>query len=163
MKDHSIEVFTELKIENDIMDLLLTCAKTVLSHEKIDFACHIDIEITTNAEIKEINNEHRGKDYATDVLSFPMAEFKNGKFLDDVQFCIDPETKLVPLGDMIISYDKVLEQALEYGHSNKREFAFLTVHSVLHLLGYDHEQGDDDCALMRQKEKDIMNILDIQR
>lgn len=161
--NHNIDVFTELEIPQGINELLLLCTTTVLEHEKIEFDCQIDITITTNEEIREINNEHRGKDYATDVLSFPMAEFKNGEFLDDIEFCIDPETNLVPLGDMIISYDKILEQALEFGHSNEREFAFLTVHSVLHLLGYDHELEDEDADLMRAKEKELMNILEIHR
>lgn len=161
--NHNIDIFTELEITQDIKDLLLLSAIAVLDYEDVKFGCHIDIEITTNEEIREINKEQRDKDYATDVLSFPLVEFLNGKCLEDIKFCIDQETKLVPLGDMVISYDKILEQALEFGHSNEREFAFLTVHSVLHLLGYDHEDEGEDAKLMRQKEKEIMEILEINR
>ena len=163
MKNHNIEVFTELEIEKSVPALILNCAKTVLQNENIEFDCHIDITITNNEEIRQLNREYREKDYATDVLSFPLVEFKNGKFLDQLEFCIDPDTNCVPLGDMIISFDKIIEQAKEFGHSNEREFAFLTVHSVLHLLGYDHEVLEEDAVIMRAKEKEILSVLGIGR
>ncbi|MFI3225926.1 MAG: rRNA maturation RNase YbeY [Clostridia bacterium] len=163
MPKHNVEIFTELDIEQSVPDLILKCATAVLEYHKIEQDCHIDITITDNEEIHQLNREYREKDYATDVLSFPMVEYHNGEMQDDLDLCIDPDTNELALGDMIISYDKIIEQAREFGHSNEREFAFLTVHSVLHLLGYDHEADDIDADLMRSKEKEILGILGIGR
>ncbi len=158
-----IEIYSDIDIDEKTPRLIEKCAKEVLQFENVNFDTLIDITITNDEEIRRINNDFRGKDKATDVLSFPMVTYKNGKLLDNINFCIDPDTKLVHLGDMIISNDRVLEQAREYSHSNEREFAFLTVHSVLHLLGYDHETNDDDKELMRSKEKAILEKMGILR
>lgn len=160
---NTIDIFSELEIKKDVSELIRKSANAVLDEHALSFDCHIDITITDNKEIHAMNLEYRQKDYATDVLSFHMVEFYNGKFLDDLMFCKDPETEKVALGDMIISYDKVLEQAKEFEHSNEREFAFLTVHSVLHLLGYDHEQNEQDGDIMRFMEKKILTKLGILR
>lgn len=160
---HNIEIFTNIEIDTSIPKLILKCATAVLEYHNIEHDCHIDITITNNEEIKQLNSEYRQKDYATDVLSFPLVEFKNGEFLDNIEFCKDFDTNTLALGDMIISNDKVLEQAQEFEHTSEREFAFLTVHSVLHLLGYDHEENETDGDLMRQKEKEILEILGILR
>lgn len=159
----TIEIYSDIDIDEQTPRLIEKCAKAVLEHENIKFEALIDITITSNEEIRRINKEFRQKDYATDVLSFPMVTYKNGNLLENLAFCTDPDTGLVHLGDMLISFDKVLEQAKEYGHSNEREFAFLTVHSVLHLLGYDHETNDEDKTLMRAKEKAILEGLGILR
>lgn len=148
---------------DNVKQLILKCATAVLEHQNIDFNCIIDVQIVTNEEIRQLNLSYRQKDYATDVLSYPMVEFKNGECLEDISLFKDPDTQLVELGDMVISHDKVLEQALEYGHSVEREFAFLTVHSVLHLLGYDHEQLEEDKLKMQAVEKEILKILGITR
>lgn len=163
MANHNVCIYTELDIEKSVPELILKCANAVLEHHKIEQDCNIDINIVNNEEIRALNFEYREKDYATDVLSFPMVSYQNGECLEDLEFCIDPQTKKLSLGDMVISYEKVIEQACEYNHSNEREFAFLTVHSVLHLLGYDHEQDEKDACIMRALEKDILNQLGITR
>lgn len=160
---HSIEIYTEYENLGEFEDIILKSATKTLENHNILHKCHIDISIVKNEEIREINNQYREKDYATDVLSFPMIECKNGEFLEDINFCKDLDTGNLMLGDMIISFEKVLEQAQEFAHSNEREFAFLTVHSVLHLLGYDHEENEADCDIMQAKEKEILNELGINR
>ncbi|MFI3116096.1 MAG: rRNA maturation RNase YbeY [Clostridia bacterium] len=160
---HSIEIYTEYENLSEFSDIILKTATKTLENHNITQKCHIDISIVKNEEIREINLQYREKDYATDVLSFPMIECKNGEFLEDVELCKDFDTGNLMLGDMIISFEKVLEQAQEFGHSNEREFAFLTVHSVLHLLGYDHEENETDGDIMRAKEKEILENLGIAR
>ncbi len=160
---HSIEIFTEYENLENIEKIILKSAEEALKNHNISHKCHIDISIVNNEEIHKLNFEYREKDYATDVLSFPMIDCKNGEFLEDINMCKDFDTGNIMLGDMIISYEKVLEQAQEFQHSNEREFAFLTVHSVLHLLGYDHEENETDGDIMRAKEKEILENLGITR
>ena len=110
--------------------------RTALAAEGVDFPCEIDVRLTDDETIHEINREMREVDRATDVLSFPMFELTPGELPGEED--ADPGTGLVPLGDMVISLEHVAAQAKEYGHSNRRELAYLVTHSVLHLLGYDH-------------------------
>lgn len=133
--EHIIRVTSEVDLENEkeLTELIIKCAKQALSYEQIDFGAFIDVTIVDDENIRSINAEYRNKDKVTDVLSFPMYEFENGKPLEDLE--TDPETNLVMLGDMILCYTRAKEQAEEYGHSTDRECGFLTVHSVLHLLG----------------------------
>lgn len=159
----NVEIYSTIDIDVETPRLIEDCIKAVLVRENVDFDCLIDVSITNNDEIRDINKNHRGKDVVTDVLSFPMVNYENGVLNDNLALCKDPETNEVHLGDMVISYEKVIEQALEFGHSNKREFAFLTVHSVLHLLGYDHETNEVDCKLMQSKEKEILEKIGILR
>lgn len=161
--EHKIRVTSVVDIDekDEIKKLIEDCAKAVLKEENIDFGAFIDVTITDNKEIREINKEYREKDIATDVLSFPMFEFYNGQAQEELEQ--NPETGLIMLGDMVISYERALSQSDEYGHSPKRECGFLTVHSVLHLLGYDHERDQDDKNLMRQKEEDILTSLGLLR
>ena len=114
----------------------------------------ISISCVSANEIKELNRTYRGVDSVTDVLSFPMGE--NG------EYDLNPENNCFILGDVVICVKRALEQSLEYGHSLTREITFLCVHSVLHLLGYDHIK-EEDAAVMRPKEKAIMEILKISR
>lgn len=126
----------------------------------------VDVSIVDEAEIHRLNKEYRDIDKSTDVLSFPMNEFdKAGTFTGnsfESSKTIDPETDELLLGDVIICADKVRFQAAEYGHSEKREFAFLLVHSLLHLSGYDHID-DADRLLMENKQKEILDKLGISR
>ena len=118
-----------------------------------------------NDEIHEMNRDFREIDRATDVLSFPMLEYeKPGDFshFESSQDCFDPETGELLLGDIVISKEKVLAQAEEYGHSAKREYAFLIAHSVLHLSGYDHME-DDERIEMENLQREILNKLNILR
>lgn len=110
--------------------------RETLNAEGVDFPCEIDVRLTNDAVIQEINLEMRDVDRPTDVLSFPVFELQPGELPDESD--ADPGTGLVPLGDMVISMERVAAQAKEYGHANRRELAYLAVHSALHLLGYDH-------------------------
>lgn len=126
-----------------------------LEHEGVDYDCSVSVTFVDNEGIRALNNEYRGKDSVTDVLSFPMYAFTE----DDM-----PNTDFsVELGDIVLSLERASSQAEEFGHSYNREVAFLTVHSVLHLLGYDHETSDEDEAEMRQHQREIMEKLDILR
>ena len=130
------------------------------------YEVQINVVLTDNEGIRELNREFRNIDRETDVLSFPGLEFENpGEFIvgeEQEADCFDPDTKELILGDIMISVDKVYSQAEEYGHSTKREFAFLIAHSMLHLCGYDHME-EQDAELMEQKQKMILDELGIQR
>ena len=126
-----------------------------LEFEEIDFDCEVSVTFTDNEGIHELNREYRNKDSATDVLSFPMYAFTE----DDM-----PDTDFtVELGDIVVSLERAKEQAEEFGHSYEREVAFLCVHSVLHLLGYDHELSEEDDADMRERQRKIMEKINILR
>ena len=113
-----------------------------------------------------MNREHRGIDRPTDVLSFPNVDYETpadfSGIEDSIEDYFDPESGELCLGDIVISVDKVLEQAKEYGHSPKREYAFLIAHSMLHLLGYDHMEPEE-AAVMEHKQEEILNRLGITR
>lgn len=128
-------------------------ATAVLGEENFE----ITVFITDKEEIKEINREHRGIDKETDVLSFPLWDRRSGE-----EPFINPETNNIMLGDIIICLSKLQEQAAEYGHSQKREGAYLCIHGVLHLLGYDHIE-EDDKKEMRLKEEELLTELKITR
>ena len=129
--------------------------KGALKYQKFPYNAEVSVTFTDNEGIRELNAEHRNKDSATDVLSFPMYDFKNGEEpIDDMP---------VELGDIVLSLERAAEQAEQFGHSLKREIAFLTVHSVLHLLGYDHETGDEDEAEMFALQDKIMDYIKIYR
>lgn len=132
----------------------------MLEYEECDFDAQISVTITDNENIRRINKEFRNKDAVTDVLSFPMLEFdEEGNAEDEFDFDGDE----VVLGDIVISAERAAEQAKEFGHSFKREIAFLTAHSMLHLLGYDHERGKEEEEIMFAKQEEILNILNITR
>ena len=138
--------------------LLKKAVRTALKAEGVNIPCEVSIYITDDEEIHETNLEFRGVDKSTDVLSFPMQEFVPGDFdPDDGE--IDPETGRIPLGDIMISSEHAEKQGEEFGHSADREAAYLTVHSVLHLLGYDHLDEGEQKKQMRDREKAIMAIL----
>ena len=135
--------------------------RTALAAEGVNFPCEVDIRITNDAGIHEINLEMREVDRATDVLSFPVFDLVPGELPDEED--ADPGTGLVPLGDMVISMEHVTAQAKEYGHSNRRELAYLVVHSTLHLLGYDHLDEGEQKKQMREREEAILAELGITR
>lgn len=150
-------------------ELLQKAVTTALEAEGMTYPCEVNILITDDEGIHQINREQRQVDRPTDVLSFPMFEFVPGIPLDgegenDDRMELD-ETGLLPLGDMVLSYERAQAQAQEYGHGVDRELAYLCVHSVLHLLGYDHMDGDEGPMKrqMRAREEAIMDKLGLTR
>ena len=143
-----------LKLPAGMRMLLRRACLAVLTYENFNFPAEISLTFVDAEEIRRLNREFRDKDSVTDVLSFPLGE--NG------EYDINPENGMKLLGDIVICADKAAEQAATYGHSLQREMCFLTVHSALHLLGYDHM---DEAAgdIMRQKEKEIMSLLGVER
>lgn len=140
--------------------LVKKAAAAALRAEGVDEPCEIGVTLTNDEGIHAINREQRGVDRATDVLSFPMNELTPGAF--DPDACEwDYETERAMLGDMVISMERCAEQAETYGHSFAHEVSYLTVHSVLHLLGYDHVDEGEDKRRMRAREKEIMRLLDV--
>lgn len=138
---------------------------TALDLQGVTFPCEINVLITDDETIRALNSANRNIDKATDVLSFPMFDFEEGArpSAEELVEYIDPDTGLVPLGDMAISYDHIIEQAKEFGHSRSRELGYLTVHSVLHLLGYDHMDEAEMKAHMRAREEVILTQLKLKR
>ena len=123
--------------------------------------CEVNVLVTNDTGIRRVNLDMREVDAPTDVLSFPMFELAPGDKPPEED--ADPATGLVPLGDMCISLERAKAQAKEYGHSNRRELAYLAVHSVLHLLGYDHQDEGPMKARMREREEAIMSGLGLER
>ena len=139
------------------------CIRGALEQEGVTVPCEINVLLTDNQGIREINRDLRDVDRETDVLSFPMFEFTPGEFPEDVSDLLDPGSGLLPLGDMALSVEKIKSQAEEFGHSQEREIGYLTVHSVLHLLGYDHLDEGPMKKQMRAREDAIMEYLNIPR
>ena len=140
-----------VKIPTGLRMLIRRCCNAVLRMEKFEGPAEISVTFVNNEQIHELNRQYRGKDMPTDVLSFPMGE--NGVY--DVNH--DPGAKI--LGDIVISMEKAVEQAKRYDHSLEREVGYLTAHSMLHLLGYDHETSGLDRVRMREKEEQVMTQL----
>ena len=135
--------------------------RTALAAEGMALPCEVDVLVTSDEGIHQINLDMRQLDAATDVLSFPEFELRPGELPGEED--ADPGTGLIPLGDMVISMEHVTAQAKEYGHSNRRELGYLVVHSVLHLLGYDHLDEGPQKAQMRSREEAILAELGISR
>lgn len=137
-----------------------------LDYEECPYEAEISLLLTDDDEIKEINKQFREIDKPTDVLSFPSIEYMMaGDFSnleEDTSEYFNPETGELILGDIVISVDRAIRQAEEYGHSIAREIAFLTAHSMLHLMGYDH-MHDDERKVMENKQEEVLNRLEIYR
>lgn len=161
-----LEEECEVLFDFDYRELAQTVIDFCLEHEKFEYAVEVNLTLTNNEGIHIINKEYRQIDRPTDVLSFPLLSYdKPGDFSfleDENEDNFNPDTGEVMLGDIIISVEKVFEQANEYGHSPRREFAFLITHSMLHLFGYDHMEPDE-AAVMEAKQKDILEGLNILR
>ncbi len=159
-KRHYIPVTADVPgVNSGLRALIRRAIRTALAAEGVDFPCEVDVRVTGNAQIHQVNLEARGVDRPTDVLSFPAFPLSPGELPAEE----DPATGLTPLGDMMISLEQVRAQAREYGHPVRRELAYLTVHSVLHLLGYDHLDEGPMKAQMRQREEAIMEELGLER
>lgn len=158
---HDIMISAEVEVAAGVEEQLKRVIAAALEAQGVDMACEINILITNDEGIRNINRSSRGVDAPTDVLSFPMFELPEG-CVPGVG-CSDPDSGLVPLGDMCISMERVEAQAEEFGHSVEREVAYLAVHSVLHLLGYDHMDEGEQKARMRAREEAILGSLGITR
>ena len=161
MVEHEIILETEVDCGDEQLDLLMRVICEALDAEGVEVPCEISVLITDDAGIHEINLDQRGVDRPTDVLSFPMFDLQPGDKPEEDW--ADPDTDLVPLGDMVISLERCAEQAEEFGHPLERELAYLAVHSVLHLLGYDHMDEGPMKARMRAREEAILEALGITR
>ena len=162
-----IEENAEFKTDFDKQNIAEEVTGKVLEKEGCPFECEIDILITDSEEVKEYNKEYRDIDNTTDVLSFPNFEWDNPSDFESISeaelsMSLNPETGLSILGEICLNKDRIISQAGEYGHSVKREYAFLIAHSMLHLLGYDHME-DDEAKVMEDKQKAYLEELGISR
>lgn len=157
----------KIEVTDEFIKKLESVISFALKEEEVYIDCEISMLFVDNEEIRDINNETRGIDRATDVLSFPMLDYDNKKVFKemykdnnfDATFMDGEE---LVLGDIVLSLERTLEQSKEYNHSFEREACYLVVHSVLHLLGYDHME-DEDKKIMRRREEEILGKLDITR
>lgn len=138
-----------------VTSVIKKCIAKTLEMENIAVPCEVNVLITDDAGIQAINKASRDIDRPTDVLSFPMFQMEAGMPPESWDEYLDPETGLCPLGDMAISLERAMAQAKEFGHSARREVGYLTIHSVLHLLGYDHLDEGPQKKLMREREEAI--------
>lgn len=150
------------EISDGVYNALKKAVEESLRYEKFDHDTQVSLTIVDNDEIQRINKEFRGIDAPTDVLSFPMLEFDENGIAEDCDFDCTEDGKVL-LGDIIISAERAEIQATEYGHSFMREMAFLTVHSMLHLLGYDHVDDPEGEKTMNEKQKEILENIGITR
>ena len=158
---HQIIFEAEVDVTGVLEAQLTAVIRAALDAEQVPVPCEVNILVTDDTAIHEINLDMRGVDRPTDVLSFPMFELTPGEKPGEED--ADPDTGLVPLGDMVISLERAEAQAQEFGHSVEREVSYLAVHSVLHLLGYDHMDEGPMKAQMRKREEEILNDLGITR
>ena len=161
-----VENEAERKLDFDYEEVIEAVINKTLETENCPYETEVNVLLTGNGEIHTANKEFRGIDRPTDVLSFPMVDYEfpsDFSFVDkNPESYLNPETDELLLGDIMISVDKVYEQADEYGHSRKREFAFLIAHSMLHLLGYDHID-EAERKVMEVKQEAILDALGITR
>jgi len=161
----TIDIIYETDIELDIPyeDIIRQMVVAALDYENCPYEAEVSVTVVDDKEIQEINKTYRNIDKATDVLSFPMYEYEKAADFDNLDdSAFNPESGELLLGDIVISAEKVTAQAKEYGHSKEREFAFLLVHSMLHLLGYDHME-EEERLVMESKQKEILELNDYKR
>lgn len=157
----------KLEVTEDLIKKITEVSEFALKEEGVTEEYQISLLFVDNEEIREINKETRNIDRETDVLSFPMLDFENGKVYKDmyIGFEFDETYKdgnELVLGDMVLSLEKAKEQSIEFGHSYEREVCYLVIHSILHLLGYDH-MIEEDKVKMRSREEEILKKFNIER
>ncbi|MDE7478318.1 MAG: rRNA maturation RNase YbeY [Lachnospiraceae bacterium] len=161
-----VESETDKELPFDVEEVAGKVIIEALDYENCPYEVSVNVLLTDNVGIHEMNKQYRGIDRPTDVLSFPNVDYEKpadfSGIEDNIEDYFDPENGERCLGDIVISVDKVYEQSDEYGHSAKREYAFLIAHSMLHLLGYDH-MGSDEAAVMERKQEEILDKLGITR
>lgn len=162
----NIEYETNIILDIDYKDIILSVVKKALELEDCPYEIELNIILSDNNGIWEINKTYRNMDKPTDVLSFPMIEYETPSDFSSLEDSsleyFHPETGELLLGDIIVSVEKVMEQAKEYGHSLKRELAFLIAHSMMHLCGYDHI-NEEERLVMEEKQEEILKRLHIGR
>ena len=161
MIEHDIWLESELDAPFPYEAFLRQCITKALALEQVTLPCEINVLITDNEGIHRINLDMRQVDRPTDVLSFPEFDLAPGEHPGPED--ADPGTGLIPLGDMVLSMERVAAQAKEFGHSRRRELAYLVTHSVLHLLGYDHLDEGPMKEQMRAREEAVMALLGLER
>ena len=159
--EHQIILSAEAEVPAGTEKQLKKVITAALAAEGVDLPCEVDVLLTDDEGIHAVNRDMRGVDRPTDVLSFPMFDLAPGEHPGPED--ADPATGLVPLGDMCISLERAAAQAAEFGHPVERELCYLTVHSVLHLLGYDHLDEGPMKARMRAREEAILESLGLGR
>lgn len=162
---YNIDLEVEFNTDFDYEDVYHRVVDTVLDKYDCPYECEVSLILMDNDSIHEINKESRGIDSETDVLSFPNLSFTipgNFDSFEDSIDCYEPDSGELLLGDIVISVDRVISQANEFGHSVLREYAFLIAHSMLHLIGYDHME-EDERVEMEKQQTEIMNTLGINR
>jgi probable rRNA maturation factor len=161
-----VENETDRELPFDAEDVAGKVINETLEYENCPYEVTVDVLLTDNDGIHAMNNEFRGIDRPTDVLSFPNVDYEAPSDFSGIEEAsedyFDPESGELCLGDIVISVDKVYEQSEEYGHSPMREYAFLIAHSMLHLLGYDHMEPDE-AKVMERKQEEILSRLGITR
>lgn len=162
----NVEKEYDLDLGLDYEGIATDVIRQVLKEEDCPYEAEINLLLTSNEEIHRLNLEYRGVDRPTDVLSFPQVEYEipsDFAWAEEHEMdCFHPDTGELMLGDIVISLDKVAEQAEKYGHSQKREFAFLICHSMFHLLGYDH-MTEEDAKVMEPKQAAVLEHIGITR
>lgn len=162
----NIEIEYNLSFDFPMEEIAKQVMDAVVESENCPYECSVNLLLVNNNEIHKINKEYREIDRPTDVLSFPMLQGEDFTDYDRLENCVedyfDPETGELLLGDIIVSLDKVVSQAEAYGHSVKREYAFLIAHSMLHLFGYDH-MTPQEADTMEEKQRAILDGLGITR
>ena len=168
----NIEYETDEKLDFDWETVIKSVVETACDYVKCPYEAEVSVTLTDNESIRQINNEYRQIDNPTDVLSFPLLNYgypADFSFLESddeddeiVSEYFNPDSGELMLGDIIIPVDKVKEQSLKYGHTDRRELAFLVAHSMMHLFGYDHMESTE-AVVMEQKQEDVLSILGITR
>lgn len=162
----NIEYETHIELNINYRDIINKVVEKALDMEECPYEVELNVILTDDKEIQEINKNHREIDAPTDVLSFPMIDYQTPSDFSDLEENIEdyfnPETGELVLGDIIISVEKVMGQAEEFGHSIERELGFLTAHSMMHLFGYDHME-EDERIVMEEKQRNVLNELHILR
>ncbi len=162
----NIEYETEIKLEIEYETIISKVVEMAMDTEDCPYEAEINVILTDNEEIKNINKSYREVDAPTDVLSFPMVDYETpadfSHLEDSSEDYFNPETGELLLGDIIVSVEKVTAQAQEYGHSKERELGFLIAHSMLHLIGYDHMK-EEERRIMEEKQRMILDKLGITR
>ena len=159
--EHEVYIDAEVEMPAAVEEQIRRSVLAALEEEQVDVPCIVAVCVTDDAGIHQTNLEMRGVDRPTDVLSFPMFELEPGE--KPRAEWVEPDTDKVPLGDMMLSLERARAQAEEFGHSPEREVCYLAVHSVLHLLGYDHLDEGPMKAQMREREEAILEKLGITR
>lgn len=161
-----LENETEVQFDFEVEETAALVAETVLETERCPYEASVNILLTDNEGIRQFNRDFRGTDSPTDVLSFPNIAYETPADFSGVEGeaadCFEPDTGELILGDIVISADRLREQAKAYGHSEKREFAFLVAHSMFHLTGYDH-MTEEEAAVMEEKQENVLQMLQITR